>query len=72
MDELDKKLFNDLSEKVEIPIRCEYIIKNALKNGNNKSKNILKNIILIVARTCGIIFLTSGIVFASAKIYKNV
>ena len=35
MDELDKKLFNDLSEKVEIPIRCEYIIKNALKNGNN-------------------------------------
>lgn len=72
MDELDKKLFNDLSEKVEIPIRCEYIIKNALKNGNNKSKNILKNIILIVARTCGIIFLTSGIVFASAKIYENV
>ncbi len=72
MDELDKKLFNDLSEKVEIPIRCEYIIKNALKNGNNKSKNILKNIVLIVARACGVIFLTSGIVFASAKIYENV
>ena len=29
MDELDKKLFSDLSEQVEIPIRCEYIIKNA-------------------------------------------
>lgn len=72
MDELDKKLFNDLSEKVEIPIRCEYVIKNALKNGNNKSKNTIKNIILIVARACGAIFLTSGIVFASTKIYENV
>ena len=72
MDELDKKLFNDLSEKVEIPIRCEYIIRNALKNGNNKSKNKMKNIILIVARACGVIFLTSGIVFASTKIYENV
>lgn len=72
MDELDKKLFNDLVEEVEIPIRCEYVIRNALKNGNNKSKNTMKNIILIVARACGVIFLTSGIVFASAKIYENI
>lgn len=72
MDELDRKLFNDLVEEVEIPIRCEYVIRNALKNGNNKSKNTMKNIILIVARACGVIFLTSGIVFASAKIYENI
>lgn len=72
MDELDKKLFNDLSEKVEVPIRCEYIIKNALKNGKRNNKNTIRNIILIVARACGAIFITSGIVFASAKIYENV
>lgn len=72
MDKLDRKLFNDLSEKVEIPIRCEYVIKNALKNGKSKSKNKIKNIILVLARTCAAIFLTSGIVFASAKIYENV
>lgn len=72
MDELDRKLFNDLSEQVEVPIRCEYIIKNALKNEKNKSKNTIKNIILIIARACGVIFITSGIVFASAKIYENV
>ncbi|MCI9286476.1 MAG: hypothetical protein HFJ57_00535 [Clostridia bacterium] len=70
MDELDRKLFNDLSEQVEIPIRCEYIIKNALKS--RKNKNTIRNITLIVAKACGIIFLTSGIVFASAKIYENV
>lgn len=72
MDELDRKLFNDLSEQVEVPIRCEYIIKNALKNGKNKSKNTMRNSILIIARACGVIFITSGIVFASAKIYENV
>ncbi len=72
MDELDKKLFNDLSEKVEIPIRCEYVIRNALKNEEKKNKSTIKNTILIVARACGVIFLTSGIVFASTKIYENV
>ncbi len=72
MDELDRKLFNDLSEQVEIPIRCEYVIKNALKNGKRKNKNTIKNTVLVAARTCGVIFLTSGIVFATTKIYENV
>ena len=36
MDELDKKLFNDLSEKVEIPVRCEYVIKNVFINDNKE------------------------------------
>jgi len=72
MDELDKKLFNDLSNKVDIPIRCEYIIRNALKNKRKKNKNIIKNTILTIVRVGGVIFLTSGIVFASAKIYENI
>ena len=72
MDELDRKLFSDLSEQVEIPIRCEYVIRNALKNGKTKNKNTIKSIILIAARACGVIFLTSGIVFAASKIYENV
>lgn len=72
MDELDKKLFNGLSEKVEVPIRCEYVIRNSLKNGKRNNKNTIRNITLIIARACGVIFITSGIVFASAKIYENV
>ena len=43
MDELDKKLFSDLSEQVEIPIRCEYIIKNALKSRKNKNTKDTRN-----------------------------
>lgn len=42
MDELDKKLFNDLSEKVEIPVKCEYVIKNAFNNNAKKSKNSIR------------------------------
>ncbi len=72
MDELDRKLFNDLSEQVEIPIKCEYIIRNALKNKKKKNKNTIRSMILIVARACGVIFLTSGIVFASVKTYENI
>ena len=45
MDELDKKLFNDLSEKVEIPVKCEYVIKNAFNNNAKKSKNSIRQIL---------------------------
>ena len=36
MDEIDKKLFDDLSEQVEIPIKCEYVIRTALKSNDRK------------------------------------
>ena len=45
MDELDKKLFNDLSEKVEIPVKCEYVIKNDYNNNAKKSKNSIRQIL---------------------------
>lgn len=72
MDEFDKKLFNDLSAKMEIPVRCEYIIKNALKNEKSNKKRASRNIIIIVARTFGVALFTAGTVFASAKVYENV
>ena len=71
MDELDKKLFKDLSEKVEIPIKCEYIIKNAFNNKRKHCKS-MKNIMLIAIKVCGVIFLTTGVVLASTKVYESI
>ena len=71
MDELDKKLYKDLSEKVEIPIKCEYVIKNAFNNKQKHSKSI-KDIVLIAIKTCGLILLTTGVVFASTKVYESI
>lgn len=72
MDELDKKLFKDLSEKVEVPIKCEYVIKNAFNNNKRKNSFLVKRIMLIALRACGILFLTTGVVFASTKVYENI
>ena len=47
MDDLDKKLFKDLSEKTVIPSKCEYVIKNAFNNNQRKNKSPIRNILLI-------------------------
>ena len=67
MDDLDKKLFKDLSEKTVIPSKCEYVIKNAFNNNQRKNKPPIRNILLIALKTSGIVFLTSGVVFASSR-----
>lgn len=72
MDELDKKLFDDLSKNDEVPIRCEFIIRNALNKEKKKKSLSIKNILLITARVCGVLFITSGVVFATTKIYENI
>ena len=72
MDELDKKLFDDLSKKDEVPIRCEYIIRKALNDEKKKYRLSIKNIVLIIARVFAVIFITSGVVFATTKIYENI
>lgn len=72
MDEIDKKLFDDLSEQVEIPIKCEYVIQNALKNNDRKIKTSAGTIMSIIAKTCAVIFLSAGTVFATTKVIESV
>lgn len=72
MDEIDKKLFDDLSEQVEIPIKCEYVIRNALKNNDRKIKTSAGTIMSIIAKTCAVIFLSAGTVFATTKVIESV
>ena len=62
MDEIDKKLFDDLSEQVEIPIKCEYVIRNALKSNDRKIKTSAKTVMSIIAKT----------VFATTKVIESV
>ena len=72
MDEIDKKLFDDLSEQVEIPIKCEYVIRNALKSNDRKIKTSAKTVMSIIAKTCAVIFLSAGTVFATTKVIEGV
>lgn len=67
MDELDKKLFEDLSQKEIAPNKCEYVIKNAL----NKKRNSIK-IFKVAFTTCMVLALTTGGVIAGQKIYENI
>ena len=72
MDELDKKLFNDLSEKVEIPVKCEYVIKNAFNNNAKKSKNSIRQILSTIIKTSAVLLLSTGTVFATTKIAEKI
>lgn len=67
MDELDKKLFEDLNEKIMAPNKFEYIIKNALKE-ERKCIRIFK----IAFTTCMIFAFTTGGVIAGQKIYESI
>ena len=75
MDELDKKLFNDLSEKVEIPARCEYVIKNAFINDNKENDkhflvhlNVIKEFINIKCRKLAIALTTLALILVPVSI----
>ena len=75
MDELDKKLFNDLSEKVEIPARCEYVIKNAFINDNKENDkhflvhlNVIKEFINIKCRRLAIALTTLALILVPVSI----
>lgn len=68
MDQLDKKLYNDLNMQIEIPEELDVIIKSGL-NKNKKSYSLNK----IIAIACSVLIITSGIVYAGGKIvYENI
>lgn len=66
MDQLDKKLYNDLNMQMETPDKLDTIIKNGLKQKKTHG-SILKK----VASFLIITFATSGIVFAAGVAYEN-
>ena len=72
MDKFEEKLFNDLSNRIEVPIRCEYVIKNALNIERTPSRGSIRNIFLIIVRAIIAVFMTTGVVWASVKMYENV
>ena len=72
MDSIDEKLFNDLSEKIEVPMRYEYIIKNALDNKEKNKLVIHRRILRTLITVCATIILTTGIAFASSVVYQKI
>lgn len=67
MDELDRKLYQDLKLKIEIPDKCETIIKEGL---NKKIK--FHSLTKICITSCAGLVLTMGIVYAGTKVYDKI
>ncbi len=67
MDELDKKLFHDLSIETDISKKLDTIIENGLE------KKIKKySYLRITATICSLLAITSGIVYAGSNIYEKI
>lgn len=67
MAEIDKKLYNDLNLKMEIPEKLDNVIKEGLKN---KTSYHLSFKIATIA--CSIIMTTVGIAYAGTIIYEKI
>lgn len=67
MDELDKKLYHDLTLDIEVPNKCETIIREGL---NMKTKHY--SITKLTTTACAIFFLTIGIVYAGTSISDKI
>ena len=63
MDQLDKKLYTDLNNEIDIPDELDTIIKNGLK-GKKKNSSLMKK----VASFFVITFISSSIVLATTSI----
>ena len=63
MDDIERKLYHDLSLKTEIPEKCEEIIKNGL---NKKKKHYSWAKIIVVS--CASFMITAGVVYAGTKV----
>ena len=71
MDDLDRKLFHDLSSEIEVPSGCSNVIKESIKGINNKRK---KNISFskIDITSCASLLLGTSIVYAGTKVYEHI
>lgn len=67
MDDIERKLYHDLSLKTEIPEKCEEIIKNGL---NRKKKHYSWAKIIVVS--CASFMITAGVVYAGTKVIESI
>lgn len=72
MDELDKRLCNDLSTEIPVPDKCEKVIRESLYNKEKIRKQHFYAITKIITTACASLLLSTGVVFAGYKIYEKI
>ena len=70
MDELDKKLYNDLNLEIEVPGKLKKIIKEELQKERKKETHYSFSKIVITA--CVSLLVTTGIVYAGTVLTNNI
>lgn len=72
MDELDKKLYHDLSLKIKIPNKCRIVILESLYNEKNIKRIHCYTLSRIAITICASLLLTAGTVYAGTKLYEKI
>ena len=72
MDELDKKLYHDMHIDVPIPDKCKIIIKESLYNEEKIKRVYYRSLTRIALTIFMTLLLTTGIVYASTKVYEKI
>ena len=72
MDELDKKLFKDLSSEIKVPDKCRVIIKETINKIEDVKLTTANKFIKIMSITCASLVLTTGIVYAGTIVYNSI
>ena len=67
MDDIEKRLYHDLNIQMEIPEKCDEVIKEALKP---KKKHY--SWIKIATTACASLMITAGGVFAGTKVVETI
>lgn len=72
MDELDKKLYHDMHIDVPIPDKCKIIIKESIYNEEKIKRVYYRSLTRIALTIFMTLLLTTGIVYASTKVYEKI
>lgn len=72
MDELDKKLYHDMHIDVPIPDKCKITIKESLYNEEKIKRVYYRSLTRIALTIFMTLLLTTGIVYASTKVYEKI
>lgn len=67
MDDIEKKLYHDLNLEIEIPAKCEEIIRGALYR-RKKHYSWMK----IATAACASLLITAGVVYAGTKVIETI
>ena len=67
MDNIEKKLYQDLNEDITIPEKCEEVIRESLKT-KRKHYSLIK----VVSTACASLMITAGIVYAGTKVAETI